>query len=133
MVALAICATVVVVALACGSDGGTTDSGTPCGPKPAMPWWQPKYVDIECVNYCNDDQSSSYECVNGAWVCPSGIPITQCPCGGGLGNDPDAACFSCSGVRNAWKVCDVDAHVMVCPPGGYEIDAAGVCSDGGRD
>lgn len=131
-VALLICATAIVIALACGG-GGTSDGGTPCGPKPAMPSWQPKWAEVDCVAYCNDDNSSSsYQCVNGAWVCPNGLtPITECPCGGGFGVLQPEYCFTCG--KTGFTVCDVDAHVMTCPSGGALDAATLVCGDAGSD
>lgn len=117
------------VVIACGtstSDGGgvdapASDAASPCGPKPLPPSWQPNpQFDIECVSYCNDDRSTAYLCVDGKWVCGAGqIPVSACPCGGGLGLQPPVTCYACDG-GTAFKTCDVTKHYDVCPMGTHE-------------
>jgi hypothetical protein len=120
----------LLIAAACGTQQDASADAA-CGPKPPPPPWQPKVIAIECVPFCQDDQSSSYVCTDGGWVCPDNqIPVTACPCGGGLG--PTHNCIRCSnGQADVVHECDVDAHAYYCPPGTTEPGAQ-TC-DGGAD
>lgn len=131
------------IMIACGTstpasfDGGGVDAPPPdaaslCGSKPELPWWQPSPAisgGIECVSYCNDDRSSQYQCVSGKWTCGAGqIPITDCPCGGGLGLQPTVPCFACDG-GSTYSMCDVAKHEVLCPVGTRESP----CDAGTKD
>ena len=115
-----------------GVDAHAPDAASLCGSKPELPWWQPSPAisgGIECVSYCNDDRSSQYQCVSGKWTCGAGqIPITDCPCGGGLGLQPTVPCFACDG-GSTYSMCDVAKHEVLCPLGTRESP----CDAGTKD